>query len=145
MNNQTVHRCIAHMIQNDHRYMTWLMHDMIGAWWYYLIWYLYMNDSITEICIYVWSRYDDKCFTVGSHNYFIDTCYITCLCLIPTHWVVIRSYLTELWAHTPIVWSAEIQVSEKGSSWNRLCWVPCPRSMWIPKIKRLMSFRYSIE
>ena len=41
-------------------------------------------------------------FIEGSHNYFNDIRYITCLCLIPTHWAVIRSYITEPWAHPPI-------------------------------------------
>ena len=101
MNNRTVHRCISHMTQNGQRCMIWLMHDMISAWWYYLIWYMYMNDSMTEICIYVWSRYYDKCFTVGSHNCFYRYM-LYYLFVYDSHSLSGDPFnLTEPWAHTP--------------------------------------------
>ena len=99
--------------------------------WHDITWYDICTWTIQWLrCIYtcVWSWYAYKCFIEGSHNCFNDICYITCLCMIPSHWAVIRSYITEPWAHTPTDVSVELQVL-----------VAWPKA----QARRLISFRPS--
>ena len=90
------------------------------------------DDNIWyDICMYEWSWYIDKydkCVIEGSHNCFIDIWYVACLCMIPSHWAVIRSYVTEPWAHTPI---------------DVICWVTGFIAWPKAQARRLIRFRPS--